>query len=258
MSYENRAVKFEVLKKGSEYLVKLRNNKKITQKIKIRDINKVVKAVVDVSGLVIRYSDYKFYKQSFVSIPNVITALSEHPVRNKLIVDLLNKLYNLNRTVLVLASRKKLLFDLYAHFSKLNINNLIAGVLVSNKDPKVLKDISKLNGYEDILKYEEAVINNAKIIFGIDKLAQEGLNVPRCDTLVIATPLRDIEQAVGRILRKSPNKEYPIVYYLIDDVFVCRRYFYSDDGARKQIINLGHILYEEQILKNYIYGSHIN
>jgi len=48
-------------------------------------------------------------------------------------------------------------------------------------------------------------------------MAKEGLDIPRLDTLFLATPRAEVLQAVGRILRPHPDKEPPVVIDLVDE-----------------------------------------
>lgn len=65
----------------------------------------------------------------------------------------------------------------------------------------------------------------ARVIFATSQLVQEGLDIPSLDTLFLATPLSDVEQAVGRILRPSDGKKDPIVVdFREDHIKLCRRY----------------------------------
>lgn len=51
-------------------------------------------------------------------------------------------------------------------------------------------------------------------------LAKEGLDIPRLDRLILASPHRDkatVIQSVGRIERKFKDKEEAIVYDLVDN-----------------------------------------
>lgn len=46
--------------------------------------------------------------------------------------------------------------------------------------------------------------------------AEEGVNVPRIDTVFLVTPRSDVEQSVGRGLRSHPEKNIPHFYYYAD------------------------------------------
>ena len=54
------------------------------------------------------------------------------------------------------------------------------------------------------------------IIFGTYQLVSEGTDIPTLNTLVMASPRKEIEQVVGRILRGYSTKT-PIVVDIIDD-----------------------------------------
>ena len=58
-------------------------------------------------------------------------------------------------------------------------------------------------------------------------MAQEGLDIPKLDTLILATPMSDIIQSVGRILRVHDEKKEPIVVDIIDDrVKMCKKLYF--------------------------------
>jgi superfamily II DNA or RNA helicase len=57
----------------------------------------------------------------------------------------------------------------------------------------------------------------ARVILATIQYATEGLDIPELDTLFLVTPMSDIEQAVGRILRPVPGKRAPIVVDIRDD-----------------------------------------
>lgn len=54
------------------------------------------------------------------------------------------------------------------------------------------------------------------LILATFQMAQEGLDIPALDTLFLTTPKGDIVQAVGRILRKHPDKREPMVIDVLD------------------------------------------
>ena len=69
----------------------------------------------------------------------------------------------------------------------------------------------------------------ARVLFGSYAMSSEGLDVPRLDTLVMATPIGDATQAIGRILRPCDAKQPPLVVDVVDD---CRA-FARLDAARR-------------------------
>lgn len=69
------------------------------------------------------------------------------------------------------------------------------------------------------------VAAEARCIFATIQFASEGLDIPALDTEFLTTPLGDVEQAVGRILRVFEGKKPPIVVDFRDDrVEQFRRY----------------------------------
>jgi len=66
-------------------------------------------------------------------------------------------------------------------------------------------------------KVQLAEAAKAQVILATSQYAQEGLDIPSLDTLFLTTPLSDVEQAVGRILRPCEGKKEPIVVDFRDD-----------------------------------------
>jgi superfamily II DNA or RNA helicase len=56
----------------------------------------------------------------------------------------------------------------------------------------------------------------ARVILSTYHYASEGIDIPRLDTLILATPRGTIEQSVGRILRPFANKQRPLVIDIKD------------------------------------------
>lgn len=49
------------------------------------------------------------------------------------------------------------------------------------------------------------------------QLAQEGLDIPVLDTVILATPKSDIKQSIGRIMRETPGKlNAPLIIDVVD------------------------------------------
>ena len=90
-------------------------------------------------------------------------------------------------------------------------------------DGKTKKDIRE-NAIQEVRDGKE------RVLFATYGLAKEGLDIPRLDRLILASPHRDkatIIQAVGRIERKFENKTNPIVYDLVDDIYYFEGMFKS-------------------------------
>lgn len=63
----------------------------------------------------------------------------------------------------------------------------------------------------------ERVKTSARVVFATAQFVAEAFNVPRLDTLILAMPMVDVEQAVGRILRRCEGKQAPLVIDIRDD-----------------------------------------
>lgn len=149
------------------------------------------------------------------------TALSENYERNQIILDILNKCRN-NYT-LVLTDRVGQMKYLR---KRLGYGNVIDG--------KTKKDIRE-NAIQEIREGKE------KVIFATYGLAKEGLDIPRLDRLILASPHRDkatVIQAIGRIERKFENKTNPICYDLVDptqyfqNMYRTRKSYYKKNNNR--------------------------
>ena len=75
----------------------------------------------------------------------------------------------------------------------------------------------------------------AQVIFGTFSMASEALDIPDLNTLVMTTPRKEVEQTIGRILRKA-HLIYPIVVDIVDQLpsfsrqGMVRRKFYKTNG----------------------------
>lgn len=147
-----------------------------------------------------------------IKYPLLTTALSENYERNEIILKLLNICKN--HYTLVLTDRVGQMKYLQ---KELGYGNVIDG--------KTKKDIRE-NAIQEIREGKE------KVIFATYGLAKEGLDIPRLDRLILASPHRDkatIIQSVGRIERKFENKTKPICYDLVDST----QYFKNMYRSRK-------------------------
>jgi hypothetical protein len=99
-------------------------------------------------------------------------------------------------------------------------------------------------------------------VLGIDVIAKEGLDIPDLNTLIFATPAgMEIEQPVGRILRKFHKTLSPLVFDLVDNTgnYVKhsseRDKWYTDEGyiLNELTIDLDHMTGEtKEQIRDYI------
>lgn len=156
--------------------------------------------------------DYCLETDGTIKYAMLTTVLSEDEERNNLILRILR--YCKNNYTLVLADRVKQLYYLQG---KLGYGNVIDG--------KTKKEIREK-------AIEEIRTGKQKVLFATYGLAKEGLDIPRLDRLILASPHRDkatVIQAVGRIERKFENKIKPICYDLVDPI----QYFKNMYSNRK-------------------------
>ena len=174
-----------------------------------------------------------------VIMPTMINNICNYIVRNKLILDIIEKIIKLeNRQLLVLSNRRHHLNYLKNEIDKLQI--MIKDNSSNNKDGDI-DDINNINnidnnnklrlvttgfyvgGAQSKKKDKELKESETKdVIFGTYEMAREGLDIPSLNSLLLASPVSDVEQAVGRILRKKSE-----IVPLIVDVADCFSLFNS-------------------------------
>jgi superfamily II DNA or RNA helicase len=73
--------------------------------------------------------------------------------------------------------------------------------------------------YGGMKKEQLQLSNTCRIIIATYQMASEGYDNPELDTLLLASPKCNIEQAVGRILRRK-NKNMPLVIDINDSISI--------------------------------------
>lgn len=130
-----------------------------------------------------------------LSLGRYFNKVSRSYNRNEKIVNLIVQTYQTGREILILTDRLKQISDIeYALIHRKNIP---------------AKDIGK---FTNSIKQPDR-----RILLATYGSAGLGANIPRLDTLIFATPRVDIEQAVGRILRKQSYNKHPIVIDIVDN-----------------------------------------
>lgn len=130
----------------------------------------------------------------------MITTLCNFPGRNDYIVSAVSKVIEEDvqrkRCILILTERKQHVLNLYSEISKID------------------SDCSVLLGGMKKVVIEEAM--KKRILIATYNLMSEGNDIPKLNTIVLASPKKDIVQALGRIFRKIHSDIHPIIIDVSD------------------------------------------
>ncbi len=147
------------------------------------------------------------------NLPELVTNLTDNPQRNALLLSTLRSLEK-TRNVLVLSDRRthcQWLCETLGSESGLYMGGM---------------------SQEELRQSEQK-----RIIVATFSQAHEGLDIPKLDTVVLATPHSDVRQAIGRILRETPGKKHgPLIIDFFDrlgpltNMYYKRRAIYKAQG----------------------------
>lgn len=174
--------------------------------------------------------------------------------RNDHIINIVNELRkDANRKILLLSGRK-------AHLD----------LLKKRIDEKIKDDVDNGNILENECKtyfYTGDVKQNDRfeaeqygdILFATYDMAHEGLDIERLNTIILATPKKDVVQAVGRILRRIfiTGDTRPIVIDISDNISIFssqskkRRNFYN----QSKYIQNEYYVYDDNFISPHKYGK---
>ena len=158
-----------------------------------------------------------------VNYSAMLTEMSEDGARLWELCKLLKE--NEDRNILVLSDRLELLRRLQ---DVMEYGVMIDGSMTSKK-----AKAEREQAIEDMRTGKE------RVLYASYSLAKEGLDIPRLDCLILATPKKDkatVIQSVGRIERVCEGKKKPIVYDLVDNerlhqsMFNVRKRIYKFNG----------------------------
>lgn len=164
----------------------------------------------------------KYNYKGALNIPDLITKISNDTTRNTLIINEIIKYYENNRNIIVLSDRRQHCEFIYSELIKKGIPEEHVGLYLGSMKQEHLDKT-----------------NDGRIVLATYSMASEGYDNPKLDTLIMATGKSDIEQSVGRILRKK-NDNDPLIIDIVDyeyrySQFLTRKKFYSKNEF---IINL--------------------
>lgn len=140
----------------------------------------------------------KYLPNGKVNSPASITSITEINYRTEYILNLIKECYNCDRKILVLTDRKSHCDLIYTRLEK----TYSVGIYYGGMKRENLKKS-----------------NECRIIIATYQMASEGYDNPSLDTLILASPRGNVEQAVGRILRRK-NKNPALVIDINDCISV--------------------------------------
>jgi hypothetical protein len=167
---------------GPNFLTVERENQKTVQVVPLHFNDELFKRAPPVN------------RMGSLSVVDIINLLVCIPERNELIIETIKKCLGQKRKVLFLSDRRGHCFELEAAFGA------VSGLYLGGMKQAELDESAE-----------------KQLIIGTFALAQEGLDIPTLDTIILATPHSDVKQAVGRILRETKGKvNNPVIYDIVD------------------------------------------
>lgn len=171
---------------------------KVSEKDDIKE-----KRIVKVSRYVLSSTNQEHFSEvlNYNKRPNVVTMITNvvnYTKRNSKIIELILGLVKDNRNILLLSERR--------------------GHLVTISDMLEKTDFTNYGFYVGGMKEKELKLSeNKQVILGTYNMCSEGYDNVNLDTLIMASSKGNIEQAVGRILRKKIYDVEPLVVDLVDN-----------------------------------------
>ena len=153
---------------------------------------------------------------------------------------------NSYRKILVLSERIEHLKTLKQLF-----DNTVKKLIIHNKIESIDAFTSGL--YIGGMKQSELDYSaQSDIIYGSYALAKEGLDISDLNVLIMATPQKDIEQAVGRILRKQmPSDDiFPLVIDIRDSLYIFSKWYPEREKlyVKQEYVIQDHEIFEQELV----------
>ena len=179
--------------------------------------DRVMTVTVSPRGTGVRPNDAYLNTDGTVNHSELITYLTEHPIRNEVILQDLEK--NEEHFNLILSDRLgHLRFLMGSLPPKLRSRAAMVSGELTSKKSKAYREWA----------IEAMRTGELYYLFATYALAKEGLDIPRLDRLYLTTPHKDyavIVQSAGRIARTFEGKQEPIVYDYVDSIRSLERAF---------------------------------
>jgi len=205
---------------------------------------------IDVKRFVLNYNKEKILSNNEFIFSNKITKLLDDDLRNNIIINLI--IYEIKkcseRHFLVLSDRVEHLKKLKKLFNNKKINSV--GLFIGEMSKDELTSSKK-----------------CRIILGTYSMANEGLDIPTLNCLILTSPKNEVLQTIGRIsrLQIGSNNIKPLIIDLIDilPVFInesdkrlalYKKYNYN---ITDYIYNENNKIFEKNLSKNKNYNIYL-
>jgi superfamily II DNA or RNA helicase len=193
----------------------------------------------------IEHPNFKEYKQNYgedINRPKTINKLIQIDKRNKFIIDNIKEILLENERKLLILSDRVEHLTILKNLLDNALSDISTSYYIGGLKQKVLDESEK-----------------AQVIFATYSMAAEALDIPTLNTLIMVTPRKEVEQAVGRITRKTDHPVQPLIIDIIDQLpsFVrqgyCRRRFYNKKGFINKLIEVeDNIIIKETEIKERV------
>lgn len=130
---------------------------------------------------------------------------------NSTVCTLISKLLAKDRNILVLGNRTTSLLTL-AETSGVSPSEIGIFIPTAHGDKKHKKQLERVTDLFDL----KAAFKTRQLVFSTYNACRDGNNRKSLDTLIMAIPTGNVEQAAGRVLRTLEGKQQPIVVDLVD------------------------------------------
>lgn len=201
------------------------------------------------------------------AIQKMITNISQISSRNIFICNIIAELCENRQLNMSQDSEKRKILVLSHRIEHLKELKKIIDQSIKNRD------IGKNNGnvttslyIGGMKQHQLKLAEEADIIFGSFGMAEEGLDIPELNTLILATPKTNIIQSVGRILRKpaEDRKIQPMIIDINDILSMfpkwgdrreefynkCKYDIHEYESFNKNVITIRDYLISENIIKS--------
>lgn len=130
-----------------------------------------------------------------INMAAMVTQLTEIEARNDLLLGTIQEALALDRRVLILTDRRE-----HCMYLQSKLGDALSGLYIGGmKEADLARSAEK------------------RVVVATFQLAQEGLDIPVLDTVILATPKSDITQSIGRIMRETKGKvNDPLIYDVLD------------------------------------------